>query len=82
LPKKVEGYFKKQKNEQSSNFKKFFLAAASAVTSTAQARFTKRWFVLDTQAYTISYAKENGEKPSTIIRVRVSANVILIKYVV
>jgi len=84
LPKKVEGYFKKQKNEQSSNFKKFFLAAASAVTSTAQARFTKRWFVLDTQVYTISYAKENGEKPSTIIRVRVilSRLILEIKYVV
>jgi hypothetical protein len=54
----VEGYFKKQKNDKSSNFKKFFLAAAAAVTSTAKARFTKRWFILDTQAYTISYAKE------------------------
>ena len=62
----------KQKNEKQSNFKRFFLAAASAVSSSTAARFDMRWFVLDSQNYTITYAKEKGMKPQTIIRFRVS----------
>jgi hypothetical protein len=37
------------------------------VSSIGKAKFTKRWFVLDTEAYTLSYAKEKGKKPSMII---------------
>lgn len=51
--------------------KKLFLAAAAAVSSTGKAKFTKRWFILDTEAYTLSYAKEKDKKPSTIILARV-----------
>ena len=52
--------------------KRLFLAAAAAVTSPGSAKFTKRWFTLDTEAYTISYAKDKGKKASCIIMARVS----------
>jgi hypothetical protein len=68
----VEGYFKKKKNEEASNVKKFLIAAAAAVSSSGKAKFTKRWFVLDTEAYTLSYATEKGKKPSAVIMARVS----------
>ena len=35
-----------------------------------------RWFVLDSQNYTITYAKEKGMKPQTIIRFRVSTEIL------
>jgi len=55
----VEGYFKKQKNEDGKGgFKRLLLSAAAAISSDGKAKYTKRWFVLDTQAYTISYAPE------------------------
>lgn len=52
--------------------KRLFLKAAAAVSSVGKVKYTKRWFVLDTQAYTLSYAKEKGKKASTVIHVRVS----------
>lgn len=42
LPKKVEGYFKKAK-ENKSQLKRMILAAAWGGV-----KYTKRWFVLDT----------------------------------
>ena len=65
MPKRVEGYFKKKKNEdKASGMKKFFRAAAAVVSSNGKAKFTKRWFILDTDAYTLSYASDKGKKPS------------------
>ena len=74
VPKIVSGYFKKKKNDQGSNMKRFFLAAAAAVSSSGKAKYTKRWFVLDTEAYTLSYASDKGKKPSMIMHVRVRYN--------
>lgn len=74
LPRIVEGYFKKKKNEGVSNVKKLFLAAASALASPGKANFTgKRWFVLDTEACTLSYSKDKGKKPKQIVMARVSS---------
>lgn len=52
--------------------KRFLLAAAAAVSSTGKAKFTKRWFILDTENYTLSYAQEKGKKPTAVIMARVS----------
>ena len=54
----MEGYFKKHKNEDASHVKRLLLAAAAAVTSNGKAKYTKRWFVLNTEDFTLSYAKE------------------------
>ena len=73
MPRIVEGYFKKKKNVEVSNVKKLFLAAASALASPGKANFTgKRWFAIDTEACTLSYANEKGKRPSQVIMARVS----------
>lgn len=52
--------------------KRLFLAAAAAVTSNGKAKFTKRWFTLDVEAFTLAYAREKGKKAKKTILARVS----------
>ena len=48
------------------------MAAAAAVTSNGKAKFTKRWFTLDVEAFTLAYAREKGKKAKKTILARVS----------